>query len=256
MAIANHFYHSQTKKYITIFGSIFNRMSIERKNENGDVIQRMPVPIQYAPFQKTLARIKQDKNLNKKTQITLPRMSFEITSMNYDSSRAVSVTQRIKVANQSTHTPAPYNISFVLNIMVEYYEDGAQIIEQILPFFKPHYSVTAEIMKGAEPIDLYFNIDSVTTDDIYEGSFEQKQVTMWTIGFTMVGGQFYGPISNQNVIKFVDVETDLGRVQTQPGLTEDGKPTKNKAEAIDWHLVNKEDDWAFITTIVERTEDD
>lgn len=255
MAIANHFYHSGLRKYITVFGSIFNRMSIERKDSTGAVIQRMPVPIQYAPFQKTLARIKQDKDFKKKSQITLPRMSFEITSIQYDPVRAVSITDRIKVSNQSVYTPAPYNISFTLNIMVEYYEDGAQLIEQILPFFKPHYSVTAEILEGAEPIDLYFNIDSVTTDDIYEGAFEQKQVTMWTIGFTMVGGLFYGPVSSQNVIKFIDVDTNLSKVQTQPGLTADGQPTKNLDEAIDWHLVDKDDNWAFITTIVEKKDE-
>lgn len=252
MAIANFFHHSLIRKYISIFGTIFNQMTIERFNEENERVQRMPVPIHYGPYQKFLSRIVQDKGLDKKTQMTMPRMSFEITSMNFAAERNIPALGKIKAENGTIWVPAPYDINFTLSIMVEYQEDGAQIVEQILPFFKPDYSVTAELVEGSQPIDLYFNLDSISQDDVYEGQYEQRQSIIWTLSFTMKGGFFYGPVRSQSVIKFVDIETNYGKVTTQPGLTSTGEPTKDVNESIPWMEIEKDDNWAFITTIEEN----
>ena len=251
MSIANYFYHDLTRKYISLFGSIFNQMSIERKSrDDTQRIQRIPVPIHYGPYQKFLSRITQDRTLDK-TQMTMPRMSFEITSLNFASDRNIPSLGQMKSSDGQLWVPAPYDINFTLSIMVEYRDDGTQIIEQIIPFFKPDYSITAELIEGAQPIDLYFNLDSITQDDIYEGSYEQRPSIIWTLSFTMRGGLYFGPVRKHSVIKFVDVETDYGKVQTRPGLTIAGEPTTDAAQSIPWNEINEDDDWAFITTIEE-----
>ena len=98
MAIANYFYNETTRKYVAIFGTIFNQIKIERKDNAGTLIQSMIVPLSYAPFQKVLSRLIQDPDLlnSTKSAISLPRMSFEITSMNYDSARKLGSTQKMR----------------------------------------------------------------------------------------------------------------------------------------------------------------
>lgn len=270
MAITNHFYNGTTRKYITIFGTIFNKLSITREDNTGTEVQRMVVPISYGPYQKFLARIIQDPNLDQKAAITLPRMSFEIMSMNYDGPRKVGSLTKIStsdpVAGGKTfqYTPAPYNIEFNLYIMTKYSEDGTKILEQILPFFKPEYTTSVNLIDGMPSIDIPLILNSVSVEDIYEGDFETRKVMMWTLSFTMKGF-FFGPQRNKRVIKFIDVrlydklDTSsefLERTTIQPGLTANNEPTTNINETIPYEQIDFDDDWGIITIIREGSDEE
>jgi hypothetical protein len=265
MAIANHFYNGTTRKYIAIFGTIFNKISITREDNSATELQRMIVPIAYGPYQKFLARLTQDPNLNRPQAISLPRMSFEITSMNYDGQRKIGSLNKINSSTEGdfVYSPAPYNLEFNLYVMTKYSEDGTKILEQILPFFKPEYTTSVNLINGLPPIDIPLILNSVSVEDIYDGDFETRRSLMWTLSFTMKGF-FFGPVRNKRVIKFVDsklydtaVDTDsqLSRVNVQPGLTANGEPTTDINETIAYEDIEMGDDWSSITTITEGNDD-
>lgn len=272
MAIANHFYNGTTRKYIAIFGSIFNKLSITRDDNTGLETQRMVVPIAYGPYQKFLARITQDPNLNQKSAITLPRMSFEITSMNYDGQRKIGSTNFFVPSSNFQDTesgniryaPAPYNLEFNLYIMVKYAEDAVKIIEQIIPFFKPEYTVSAKMIDGIPPLDIPIILNNVGIEDIYEGDFETRRSMMWTLSFTMKTF-YFGPVRNKKRIKFADVRyydvintnaDPVSRVVTKPGLTANGEPTSIDSESIPYQEIQIDDDWGIITIIQDFEEID
>ena len=206
----NHFYNETTRRYVAVFGTMFNDIEISRKTGNATT-QRMKVPVNYAPMQKILARI--DQNLqNNAPAITLPRMSFEMTGMTYSPDRKLtSVTKMVRASAAdgtmtSMFAPAPYDLEFQLNVMTKYNEDGTKIIEQILPFFKPDCTVSVKLI---DELDTYFDIpivlNSVSQEDTYEGDFESRRALIWTLNFTMKG-YFFGPVSTKKQITFVDAD--------------------------------------------------
>lgn len=262
MTVVNYFYNATTKKYIALFGTMFNKISIVRDDPNtGDSVQRMIVPISYGPYQKFLARVNQDPELNRKTAITLPRMSFEITGIEYDGSRKVnSIRKIVGLTNQTDmksfqYVPAPYNLNFTLSIMTKYAEDATQIVEQILPFFKPEWTFTVKLIDNLETLDIPLVLNSVNMDDIYDGDFETRRSILWTLNFTMKGW-YFGPQREKSVIKFIDVRNHTkvaadaepeSQITVQPGLTANGEPTTSIDETIDYELIDIDDDWGIIT---------
>lgn len=262
MTIANHFYNGTTRRYIALFGSLFNKMSITRSDNTGTPIQSLVVPIAYGPYQKFLAKITQDPNLNRGSAITLPRMSFEITSMSYDASRKIgSLNKSVSGGSGGTQTfmyaPTPYNLEFSLYIMTKYAEDGTQILEQILPFFKPDYTFSARIIDNQPAVDLPLVLNSVSVEDIYDGDFETRRSLMWTLSFTFKC-VFFGPERQGKVIKFAkanvhtSMETDSyvsEEIIERPGLTTEGLPTTDVNESVPYQDIDFDDDWDFISII-------
>lgn len=273
MSIVNNFYNGTTRKYITIFGSLFNKLSITRDDNEGNEIQRIVVPISYGPYQKFLARITQDPNLDKKSAITLPRMAFEILAMTYNGNRKIGSLNKILPTGTSQsgtngrnlrYAPAPYDLEFNLYIMTKHYEDGTKIIEQILPFFKPDYVVSAEMVEGLPPIDVPIILNSVSTEDLYESDFETRRSLMWTLSFTL-HGFYFGPSRTKQVIKFVDnkiyrslEETEFAdsHITVQPGLTANNQPTSDIEETIPYEEIEFGDDWGIITIITDGDENE
>lgn len=272
MAIANYFYNKTTKKYVALFGTYFNQLTIERTNTQGENLQRMIVPISYAPWQKILSRITQDPDFDKKSSLQLPRMSFEMNSMSYDPDRKVTPLGRLMKTSPSSeqnsrdfiYNGVPYNIDFSLYIMTKYAEDGSKLVEQILPFFNPEFTNAVRLIDDIEPFDVPLYINGVTTEEIYEGSYEERQSHLTTINFTMKAW-FFGPNKTKKVIKFVDVKMSTGDEEdytdegaefeivqtTQPGLTANNEPTTNINETIDFSQINFEDEWDIIKVITE-----
>lgn len=259
----SYFYNSTTRKYVALFGTLFNDIIISRK-DNSDVEQkRFKVPIAYGPVQKFLARIGEDPNLDRPA-ITLPRMSFEITSMFYDGQRKLTRRKRNSQAvttNDNTFrtqfVPAPYNIEFTLSIMAKYSEDGTKVLEQILPFFKPDWVSSVQLTEDMDDlVDVPLVLNSVDFDDTYDSNFEERRVLIWTLNFTMKA-YYFGPTTEKKVIKFAetDVFTSLSAndhletVKVQPGLTANGEPTTDINETVPYQDINAEDDWGFIVTI-------
>ena len=242
MAIANYFYNETTRRYVALFCTMFNQLKIQRKSNDGTVVQDMIVPLSYAPFQKVLSRVQQDPDLlnSRATAIRLPRMSFEITSLAYDPARKLGSTHKmVKTAKAETessrnfvHSSVPYNIEFSLYIMTKYSEDATKVMEQIIPFFTPDWTVTAKMVDDLDPIDIPIILNSVTTEDLYEGDYESRQTILYTLTFTMKGW-YFGPEKKAKVIKFIDVDlatdtagnaTPEDRIIIKPGLDSNGNP--------------------------------
>jgi len=227
----NHFYHESTRRYVAVFGTLFNDIEITRKDTSGNSLQRMKVPINYAPKEKILVRLDQDPNLNNKSAITLPRMSFEITGMSYSAERKLtSLTKQIKGSPLSDgsvktmYTPAPYDIEFQLNVMSKYNEDGMKIIEQILPFFKPDCTVSVQMVDDMGYVDIPIVLSSVSQEDTYDGDFQTRRALIWTLNFTMKA-YFFSPMQTKKQIKFIDVDLYPSMIQGDGGEQIEVMPT-------------------------------
>jgi hypothetical protein len=271
MAFVNHFYNGTTRKYVALFGTIFNKISITRDGLDGAEVQRMVVPIAYGPFQKFLARITQDPDLTRKTAISLPRMSFEITNMTYDGTRKFLSKQKVtKNKDESDDkrfyawSAAPYNIDFSLYIMTKYSEDATKIVEQIIPFFKPEWTATVKLINGLDPIDIPIILNGITNEDLYEGSFEERRSVLWTLNFTMKGW-YFGPEREKKIIKFVDTDLwtssdpskdpEVG-VNVYPGLTANGAPETDPDLTIPYTDIEYNDDWGVVRVITSNPEEE
>ena len=176
--LGNYFYHQIIRKTVIAFGTLFNDIHIQHDDGAGNVISDIKVPIAYGPRQKFLARITQQAELNKATQITLPRMSFEITNISYDSTRKAGITQTFKAKDvnndkmKKVFMPVPYNLGFDLNILVKLQDDGLQILEQILPFFQPAFNISIDLVQSiGEKRDIPMVLQNIAQSDDYEGDF-------------------------------------------------------------------------------------
>jgi hypothetical protein len=188
------FYHGIIRKCIVGFGTLFSDIYIDRKeggSVTGTTVQRLQVPLAYAPKEKWLVRLEQDPNLENHTYTSLPRMSFEIIGYNYDPMRKMNRMQQIKCGNgtgnmTTMYTPVPYNIDLSLYILTKTQEDGLQILEQILPTFTPEY--TLKIQHTSQPnviMDVPIVLNSVAVSDEYDGDFQTRRFVTHTLNFQM-----------------------------------------------------------------------
>lgn len=262
--LGHNFYHQHIRKYVAMFGTLFNDVYIQR-----DDTEVLKVPITYGPREKFLARLDDPDFRNQAT--TLPRMSFEITSMGYDSARKLNKATKLQYpttsnsARLTAFNPIPYNINFELAIMVKNAEDGTRIIEQILPFFTPDFTPSVILDSSMDlRYDVPIVLDGHSIEDTYEGSFETRRALIHTLTFTMKA-YLLGPVTEAAVIKFAntnvyspdDVSTAAAntslelteRVDTRPGLTANGEPTSNTSDSVAITEINASDDYGFINEI-------
>ena len=252
--LGNHFYHSTIKRAVSVFGTLFNNITIERTD--GKI---MPVPLAYGPRSRWIARLQSSLDpVSKKTAITLPRMGFELSSIEYDPTRKLTKKTRFRVADSSNpmkmsyqYSPAPYDLGFTLSILVKNTDDGLQIIEQILPYFTPDYTVTINTVPSMnDKRDVPIILTSVTQEDSYEGDLETRQVLTYTLEFTMKN-YIYGPVTDSEIIRTAKVRTYLepgtGEISTQD---EDGRvveqvvtPIPSDAEVGDDITYNEVTEW-------------
>ena len=218
----NHFYNESTRRYVAVFGTMFNDIEITRKDNASTAIQKMVVPINYAPMQKILAKLEQDPNLDAPA-MTLPRMSFEITGMTYGAERKLGSLNRTTSGTatagtlQTLFSPAPYDIEFQLNIMTKYNEDGMKILEQILPYFKPECTVSVKMIDAINKyVDIPIVLNSVSQEDSYESDFQTRRALIWTLNFTMKA-YFFGPVTEKKQITFVDVDFYPSLIDSEGG---------------------------------------
>ena len=203
-----HFYHEILRKTIISFGTLFNNISIQKKDASDTDFSVMKIPLSYGPTQKFLARLEQSGDLNKSTAMSLPRMSFEFTGLTYDSSRKVTSTQKIAVKDPDTQkkvnkvfTPVPYNMQFELSIMSKLNDDALQIVEQILPFFQPAFNLSVELIDQIkEKRDIPIILENITMQDDYEGDYSTRRVLLYTLRFT-AKTYLFGPVTRVEPIK-------------------------------------------------------
>jgi hypothetical protein len=210
--LGNYYYHQIIRKVIIAFGTLFNQIYIKHLDKEGDVYNEMRVPLAYGPMQKFLARIEQQSDLNKPVQTTLPRLSFEMTSIQYDATRKANITQTFKASDgtnlKKVYLPVPYNIGFQLNVMTKLQDDALQVVEQILPYFQPAFNLTVDLIDSiGEKRDIPIVLDNVSFTDDYEGDFSTRRVLIYTFNFT-AKTYLFGPIadSTDGLIRKVQVD--------------------------------------------------
>jgi hypothetical protein len=266
-----NFYFQTLRKYVTLFGTLFNEIHVVRHDPHDKITAFIRVPITYSPKEKMLARVNQDPNIDRQSAtIPLPLMAFEMTDIRYDSSRKLRTTGRTSVMStdsnklQYQYNPVPYDIGFRLYVLVKNAEDGTKIVEQILPYFTPDFTVTVNLIpEMAVNVDIPVVMNSISQDDTYDGGFTERQAIIWTLDFT-VKGYIYGPIKTGAIIKFANtvlytptvqdgqLNTVIGTIdpitytQIQPGLTVDGQPTSNASNSIPVINIKATDDFGYV----------
>ena len=245
----NHFYHETIRRSVIAFGSVFNDIHVRRKDGTGTAIQSLKVPLAYGPKQKFLARLYENPNLTNINQLTLPRMGFEISGFQYDGQRKVNkMNVRKTVGATSTEIKrqfqsVPYNLNFSLFIMAKNQEDALQIVEQILPFFTPAYTLTINaVPEMGIKDDFPLILEGLTYEDDYEGDFATRRSIIYTMTFT-VKMNFYGPVKEQGIIKTVQADAFLEHNALTIG-TSTG-PTSRLTTTPDPTSADANDDFGF-----------
>ena len=254
------FYHSVIRKYVIMFGNMFNDIDIVRYDSTGTPTQTIRVPIAYGPREKFLARLRTDPNLDRDVAVQLPRLSFEMTNMSYDGTRALNKLQRntsIGTSNDALRTqsvPVPYNFDFVLSAMFSNNEDAVQVVEQILPFFRPEFTHSVKLVpEMGEFYDIPTVLSDMQIEDTYEADFQTRRAIIYTFNFT-VKGYIFGPVSKKGVIKrtIVDISANNivdtpfnNRVILTPGLLANGSPTTNATASIATSQISANSDYGL-----------
>ena len=216
--LGTQFYHESIRKIIVSFGTMFNEINLVRKDSSGSITQSMKVPLAYGPKEKFLARLRQDADLSKTVAITLPRLGFEIKNLSYDPTRKLNRVQKFKKVKgakasqlDTQYMPVPYNLELELYIMAKQSDDALQIVEQILPYFQPDYTLTINDMTDMGiKRDVPVVLGGISYEDSYEGDFTARRALIYTLSFT-TKFYLYGPVTSTKVIKTVQVDqyTDL-----------------------------------------------
>ena len=262
----HQYYNQVIRRYVVMFGTLFNDIIVQRFNKAGQRIQALKVPIAYGPKEKFLVRITQDPELTNQSQVSLPRMGFEMTGMQYMPDRKLSSTQRrvntvgTTGSNNSiktVYTPVPYDFNFSLSVFVKNADDGVQILEQILPFFTPEWTSTLKIIPEMNiKHDVPTVLQSVTTEDAYDGDFETRRSLIYNLDF-LVKGYIYGPVKKSGIIKRTMVDfinsantslqqgTRIEKITITPGLDANGNPTANSAQSISIDNISANDNYGF-----------
>lgn len=267
------YYHETIRRYVILFGTLFNDIYIKRYDSQGNQTNMIRIPITYGPKDKVLARLNADPNLDRPYSIILPYITFQITNIKYAQDRKLTSTGRqpylAASKNYSTYVynPVPYDLEFQMSIIVKNAEDGSKILEQILPFFTPDWTTTIKIIDDPSIIiDVPLVLNTIQSQDNWEGAIGDRRYLTWTLNFTM-RGQLFGPIAKSKIIKKAitnvafnsNVSTNLTTsyndrrvdeiITVTPGLTANGTPTSNAAESVDYSLIDWNDDYGYIVDV-------
>ena len=247
--LGKQFYHETTRKVVVAFGTLFNDIHLVRKDNSGTIQQSMKVPLAYGPRQKYLVRLNDDPDLSKSTAVTLPRIGFEIAGISYDPARKLQRVQKFKKVKgakasqlDTQYMPVPYNIDFELYILSKQSDDALQIVEQILPYFQPDYTVTINDntdmgIKRDVPVIL----NSIGYEDDYQGDFASRRAIIYTLSFT-AKFYLYGPVTSSKVIKTVQVDQYTDMPDQSPKREQRYTVTPNPTSA------DADDDFGFSET--------
>jgi hypothetical protein len=262
-----HFYHEKTRKVVATFGALFNNLHVIRTNASGESISQLKVPLSYAPKQKFLDRIRETASLDDaKVALRLPRMSFEISALYFDPTRQLPKVNNFtkNITNDRTRrtkffTSVPYILNFQLNILSKTNEDAVQILEQILPFFNPSYTVTMKQFSDYPDVteDIPISLIGISYTDDYEGQLENRRTIIYTLDFE-VKTSFYGPISDSSIIRKAIVDFRDPDVPTigSYSLTDSDNLFERiivQPEPLDAH---PDSDYGFVETILIPGEGD
>jgi len=219
------YYHETIRKYVAVFGTLFNDINIQRTNSAGVVTEQIKVPIAYEAKDKMLLRVRRGSKSDQSLQISLPRMGFDLNAITYDPTRKLNTMGQTYAANNATNSttllkqynPVPYNFDFTLSAMVDNSEDGAQIFEQIVPFFTPEFTVSVNLVPSMNiKPDITIILNDVSIEDSYEGDLVVRREIIWTLNFTLKG-YIYPDVKSGSVTKSVIVNL---RLPSEAGISE------------------------------------
>ena len=220
------YYHQTIRKYVAVFGTLFNDINIQRKNSSGEIVDHIKVPIAYEAKDKMLLRVRRGSKADESIGISLPRMGFDLNGIVYDPVRKLNTLGVTYAANTAAgsgtmlkqYNPVPYNFDFTLSAMVDNSEDGAQIFEQIVPFFTPEFNVSVNLIPSMNiKPDISIALTDVTIEDSYEGELTIRREIIWTLNF-MMKGYIYPDIKSGSVTKTVLVH--LRTTTAEPAVPE------------------------------------
>jgi hypothetical protein len=265
------FYFGSIRKYVALFGTLFNDITIDRVDPTtGDTINTLAVPLSYGPRDRYLARIRENPDLLREINQILPRMSFEIKNIEYDSDRKLNTIGRnTKVFANTTgnsmysqYNPVPYNFNITLSILARNSDDATRIVEQILPFFKPEWTTTINLIPDMGiKMDIPVVLRNIRYEDTYEGSFTERYAITWDLDFVLKG-YIYGPMRTIGVIKEIDINfytpstntaaegvgisPRMEYIVTTPGLDANGNPTSNASISIPLSEIQANSNYGYI----------
>ena len=258
--LGSHFYNEIIRRNIIGFGTLFNNIELKKKDpSSGDVLEVEKVPLAYGPKNKFLARLEQNPDVGRKIAITLPRLYFEMTGIQYDSQRKTSPIQKYRTIVQDDGTevkeqyvPVPYNIEFELGIIAKSQDDGLQILEQILPYFQPSFSITLNMIPDMdEKKDVAITLNGINYDDAWDDSFLERRYITWTLTFT-AKSYVYGPFDqasvNKKAIVYEGIKAEVPQRTTKVTYTPRALEDKNSdgvIDALDDALLTGSDDFGF-----------
>ena len=248
--LGQQFYHETTRNIVVAFGTLFNDIHLVRKDNSGVIQQSMKVPLAYGPRQKYLVRLADDPDLSKQTAVTLPRIGFEIAGLSYDPTRKLQRVQKFKKVKgakasqlDTQYMPVPYNIDFELYILSKQSDDALQIVEQILPYFQPDYTVTInDNTDMGVKRDVPVILNSIAYEDDYQGDFASRRAIIYTLSFT-AKFYLYGPVTSSKVIKTVQVDQYTDLPDQSPRREQRYSVTPNPTTA------DADDDFGFSETV-------
>lgn len=208
------FYNKRVRTAVSVFGSLFNNLHVLRQNSSGATISQVKVPLSYAPRRSFIERLEQmskGEEAERRVAMKLPRMSFEITSIAYDPERQLPKTNKFSRAATDTtkkkrfYTSVPYTMNFQLNIYAKSQDDALQVVEQIIPYFNPQYTLSVKPFTDYPEIteDTPIVLSGVTFSDDFEGSVGQRRTIIYTLDFEMKMS-FYGPDKDAPIVRTVD----------------------------------------------------
>jgi len=263
--LGSKFYHSSIRKYVILFGTLFNDISIDRIDASNNVVQTISVPISYGPKERYLARAVQNPDLLRSVSMVFPRISFEINTIRYASERKLNSINRNVYSNANTATlssqfnPVPYDFDITLSVIARNADDATRIVEQILPYFTPEWTIAVKLIPDMNiEMDIPIVLKSVSLEDSYVNNFEAKEFIIWTLNFTLKG-YLYGPITKPKIIKQVNANlytpvdininstSNAEYISVKPGLDANGNSTTIAANSIPLSQISANSDYGFIT---------
>ena len=252
------FYHNSLRKAVICFGRLFDQITILRVLPGEVEERRLKVPVAYGPKERFLVRTLTDPTLNRKVKMTYPRMSFEITSLTPNSENRLANTRKNRRytgdGGISVYNPVPYVIEFELNILTKSQEDGTRILEQLLPFFNPEFTITVNVVPDVDlKDDIPVVLNSTNKNDEYTSDFMGSRSLIWTLSFTMKMN-FYGPEYEEKLIK--KAVTDLGIPKGEITAESIAKTARIERVTVEPDPIDAlpEDDYGF-TVVIEEFDD-
>lgn len=225
-----YFYNETIKRCVSVFGTLFNNIQIKKTKSDGTILTTQIVPISYGPAQKFLQRLAEEPDLQdgSRSAISLPRMAFQLDGFNYDAQRQQNklirsnktATETGGTSRKFQYAPAPYDLNFTLSILAKNMTDALQVVEQILPYFQPEYTVTMKMIDDmSDNRDVPIVLNDISFSDEFEGGFEDRRVIEYTLSFTMKT-YFFGPVYTGNIIRNVIERTYINEGQNNFTTTE------------------------------------